>query len=157
MRLGLVPLLLAFWLLLNQSLAPGHWLLGLLFAVVVAALAKRLRPLGARPKRPLLAVQLLWHVFCDIVRSNIAVSSIILGAPHRQPRIGFLDIPLDLRDPHGLATLAMIVTATPGTVWAGHDQANNILTLHILDLQDEHVWIHTIKERYERPLREIFE
>ena len=41
MRLGLVPLLLAFWLLLNQSLAPGHWLLGLLFAVVVAALAKR--------------------------------------------------------------------------------------------------------------------
>ena len=96
MRLGLVPLLLAFWLLLKQSLAPGHWLLGLLFAVVVAALAKRLRPLGARPKRPLLAVQLLWHVFCDIVRSNIAVSSIILGAPHRQPRIGFLDIPLDL-------------------------------------------------------------
>ena len=124
MRLGLVPLLLAFWLLLNQSLAPGHWLLGLLFALVVAALAKRLRP---------------------------------LGAPHRQPRIGFLDIPLDLRDPHALATLAMIVTATPGTVWAGHDQANNILTLHILDLQNESAWIHTIKERYERPLREIFE
>jgi len=75
------PCCSTFWLLLNQSLAPGHWLLGLLFAVVVAALAKRLRPLGARPKRPLLAVQLLWHVFCDIVRSNIAVSSIILGSP----------------------------------------------------------------------------
>lgn len=156
MSRGLIPLI-AIWLLLNQSLAPHHWLLGFVFALIALALARRLRPLAARPKRPLLALRLLWHVFCDIVRSNVAVSTIILGAARSQPKVGFLDIPLDLRDPHGLAVLAVIVTATPGTVWAGHDQTRNILTLHILDLQDENAWTRTIKDRYERPLREIFE
>ncbi|WP_211242685.1 Na+/H+ antiporter subunit E, partial [Halopseudomonas bauzanensis] len=29
----------------------------------------------------------------------------------------FIRIPLDLRDPHGLAVLACIINSTPGTVW----------------------------------------
>ena len=29
--------------------------------------------------------------------------------------------------------------------------------IHVLDLIDERVWIDTIKNRYERPLLEIFE
>ena len=31
------------------------------------------------------------------------------------------------------------------------------LTLHMLDLRDEAEWIRIIKDRYERPLRRIFE
>ena len=88
---------------------------------------------------------------------SIGVGRVILGAAQRQPTIGFLKIPLDLRDPHGLAMLSIIVTGTPGTVWSGHDPTTNVLTLHVLDLQDEDAWIHTIKDRYERPLMEIFE
>jgi multicomponent K+:H+ antiporter subunit E len=53
--------------------------------------------------------------------------------------------------------LSIIITGTPGTVWAGHDPVGNILTLHVLDLQDEDAWIRTVKDRYERPLMEIFE
>lgn len=150
-------LLVLFWLLINQTLALPQLLLGAFFAAILTLLAQRLRPERARPKHPGLALRLLWHVFCDIVRSNIAVSRIILGLHHGPPKVGFLDIPLILRDPHGLAALAMIVTATPGTVWAGHDLERNILTLHILDLQDEAAWIHTIQARYEAPLRRIFE
>ena len=70
---------------------------------------------------------------------------------------GVMKIQLDMRAPHGLAMLSIIVTATPGTVWAGHDAERNVLTLHVLDLQDEAAWVHTIKHRYERPLMEIFE
>ena len=32
-----------------------------------------------------------------------------------------------------------------------------MLTIHVLDLIDEKSWIHTIKDRYERRLLEIFE
>ncbi len=52
--------------------------------------------------------------------------------------------------------LSIIVTGTPGTVWAGLDPATNVLTLHVLDLQDEAAWVRTINHRYERPLMEIF-
>ena len=68
-----------------------------------------------------------------------------------------MKIPLDLRDPYGLATLACIICATPGTVWAGLSPDGCSLTIHVLDLQDEEAWVRTIKQRYERPLMEIFE
>jgi multicomponent K+:H+ antiporter subunit E len=42
-------------------------------------------------------------------------------------------------------------------VWVDLDRNQGNLTLHILDLQDEAEWIQTIKQRYERPLMEIFE
>lgn len=157
-KIWLLPLALwAMWLLLNDSLAPDQLLLGLVLAGLVAASVRTLRPLRARPRRLRVALVLAAHVLADVVRSNLAVGRIVLGATRRQPHIGFLRIPLDLRDPHGLAVLSMIVTATPGTVWSGHDPDSNVLTLHVLDLQDENVWLHTIKQRYERPLMEIFE
>lgn len=157
----LIPLLpvglVLMWLLLNDSLSWGQALLGMIFALLVIAVSGPLRPVHALPRRLYAAVPLIWNVFCDIVRSNIAVGSIVLGATRRQPSVGFMKIPLDMRDPHGLAALSMIVTATPGTVWADHDIGNNVLLLHVLDLQDEETWLRTIKDRYERPLMEIFE
>ena len=160
-RTPLVPLmpvvLLLAWLLLNDSLSPGHLALGMGFGVLVTLAVARLRPLAARPRRLQVALGLAGRVLVDVVRSNLAVGSVILGASKRQPQVGFMKIPLEMRDPHGLAMLAMIVTATPGTVWAGHDADSNVLTLHVLDLIDEAAWMHTIKDRYERPLMEIFE
>ena len=160
-RKPLLPLLpvalLAMWLLLNDSFSAGQVVLGLLLVALVILAAASLRPLPAWPRRLYRAVALIGNVTLDIIRSNLAVGSIILGTSRRQPRIGFMKIPLDMRDPHGLAMLTIIVTATPGTVWSGHDAENNILTLHVLDLQDEAVWVRTIKQRYERPLMEIFE
>ncbi|SMB22096.1 Potential Na+/H+ antiporter subunit [Sterolibacterium denitrificans] len=154
----LLPVVLTIvWLLLNDSLDFANLLLGIILAVLVSAAVTRLRPLSAWPRRLHVAIGLIWHVLLDIVRSNIGVGRIVLGAAQRQPTIGFLDIPLDLRDPHGLAMLAIIITSTPGTVWSGYDPASGMLTLHVLDLQDEAAWIRTIKHRYERPLMEIFE
>jgi multicomponent K+:H+ antiporter subunit E len=66
-------------------------------------------------------------------------------------------VPLTLKDPHGLAVLAGIITSTPGTVWVEHDVETGTLTLHVLDLRDENAWIAWVQEPYERLLREIFE
>jgi multicomponent K+:H+ antiporter subunit E len=150
-------LLLAMWLLVNESLAFADWLLGLVFVFLISRLARALRPQTSHPRRFKLALLLAWHVFWDVARSNIAVGRIILGTVRQQPNIGFLKIPLAMRDPHGLAALSIIITATPGTVFAHLDPNDNVLTLHVLDLQDEAAWLSTIKQRYERPLMEIFE
>ena len=70
---------------------------------------------------------------------------------------GFVRVPLDMRDPYGLAALACIVTATPGTVWVEYDSAEGAMLLHVLDLVDKEEWVRIIKDRYERRLMEIFE
>jgi len=42
-------------------------------------------------------------------------------------------------------------------VWGELSADRSLLMIHVLDLHDEQWWIDTIKNRYERPLRSIFE
>lgn len=160
MRIPLVLtlVLVAMWLLLNNTLSFGQTVLGTVFAVLLVLAGAKLRPVRPRLRRLYLAAPLIAVVLVDILRSNLGVARIVLGLTgKRQVRSGFLDIPLELRDPHGLAILAVIITSTPGTAWAGVAPDGATLKLHILDLKDEAEWIHTIKHRYERPLMRIFE
>lgn len=150
--------LIVMWLLLNQTVSIGHVALGTVLGVALASASRALRPLHPRIKNAYLVPVLLAVVVIDIIRSNVAVAGIVLGFVRgRQLRSGFVKIPLELEDPHGLAVLACIVTATPGTVWAQHDRATRTLTLHVLDLRDETEWIAWVKSRYERLLLRIFE
>ncbi len=150
--------LAAVWLLLNQTLEPAQILLGIALGVLLAWASSRLRPVRATLRRFDLAAALVGIVVAEIVKSNIAVGRIVLGLVRdREVRSGFVEIPLDLRDPHGLAALATIITSTPGTVWSGQSADGTRLTLHVLDLDDEQRWIAYIKQRFEAPLRRIFE
>ncbi|WP_116808490.1 Na+/H+ antiporter subunit E [Steroidobacter cummioxidans] len=150
--------LAVLWLVLTGSLSLGNILLGLVVAFGMVLSFQKLRPVRPRLHRVHVGFILLFVVLKDIIKSNIAVGRIVLGLTgRREVKSDFLDIPLDLRDPHGLAVLAMIVTATPGTVWSGLTDDSSVLKLHVLDLQDPEEWIRIIKQRYERPLREIFE
>jgi multicomponent K+:H+ antiporter subunit E len=149
-------LLLLIWLLLNQSVAPGTILLGALLGVALAKVFGLLRPPKAYLRNyPLLGL-LFVRVVLDIVRSNIAVARIILRRDSRM-HSGFVVIPLTLTDRYGLAVLACIITSTPGTIWVSYDPSTNVLLIHVLDLVDEAGWIDSIKQRYERPLLEIFQ
>ena len=150
-------ILFGIWLLLNDSLSLTQVVLGLVLTIAIAASTAVIRPLTAQPHHLLTAVRLFFVVLSDIVRSNFAVARVILGSKKRRSNSGFMKIPIDMRDQYGLAMLACIITATPGTVWAGLSQDGRALTIHVLDLQDEETWVRTIKQRYERPLMEIFE
>ena len=155
---SMVAALTGLWLALNQTLAPAQLFLGLALGLIIAAASATLRPLRSTVRRVDLAALLALTVFAEVVKSNISVGRIVLGLPRNRPlRSGFVDIPLDLRDPHGLAALAVIVTATPGTVWAGHSTDSGWLKLHVLDLDDEQRWVRYIKQRFEGPLIRIFE
>lgn len=149
--------LLALWLLLNQSVSPGHLVLGSVLAVLASWAMAALRPEKPRIRRPGAALRLAGMVLIDILRSNLAVGRIIVRSREPGVNAGFLTIPLDLRDRQGLAVLSVIITSTPGTIWVSYDAAKGTLLLHVLDLIDETVWVRTIKDRYERRLMEIFE
>ena len=150
-------LLLVMWLLLNQTLAPSHVLLGALVALSATLALSALGGPRAKLRCPGVAAGLACLVLADVVRSNIAVARIVLHPGALEPTSGFVEIPLELRDPLGLAMLAYIVTATPGTAWTRYDSGRGVLTLHVLDLIDDETWIRTIKDRYERRLLEIFQ
>jgi multicomponent K+:H+ antiporter subunit E len=151
-------MLLLVWLLLNQSLAPADWLLGAIFAVIAPLLARRLmHPIGyPRLAKPLALFRLLALALVEIVRSAIQVSRLILFPGSGGLNAQFIKIPLDLRNPYGLALLSCLINMTPGTVWVEILGERPELVLHVFDLQDEQWWIETIKTRYEKPIIEIF-
>lgn len=143
------------WLLLVATVEPAHLLLAALLAVLLPLSVRRLREEHARMRRPGVAMKLALVVLWDIVLSNIEVARRILG---RESRIhpGFVWIPLDIRNPHGIAALAGIITMTPGTLSAELSPDRRHLLVHCFHLEDAAATIAQIKARYETPLREVF-
>ena len=148
--------LFAMWLLLMQSVSPGQLLLGSVVAILGTWAMAALRPRPAIVRNWRTVIKLALTVGWDILRSNLAVASIILSRRRRQTS-GFLPLHLELRSEHGLAVLALIITATPGTAWVQFDRATGMLLIHVFDLVDEEGWVRLLKTRYESQLMAIFE
>jgi multicomponent K+:H+ antiporter subunit E len=145
---------LATWLLLNASLSVGHLLFGALLGLLVPALLGRLWPEGLVVRRPLRALRLLATLLGDIVIANLQVARLILG-PETALRSRFVRVPLELQNRYAIATLAAMVTLTPGTVSADVAPDGRWLLVHSLDTPDEQALVASIKQRYEAPLAEI--
>jgi len=152
----LAGLLLCLWLSMQQSVGLGHILLGGLVAIAASALASAFIPEPVRIRRPLKLVQLTVVAGLDIIQSNLAVM-VILFRRKPNPRPGFVEMPLELTNTFGLAILACLVTATPGSAWLEHDRERNTVLIHVFDLEDADEWARTIKARYETLLMEIFQ
>ena len=150
-------LLLVIWLLLNQTLAPGQFVVGAILGVVLARIFRLLDAPTLRLRNPHRLLLLAARVSLDVVRSNYAVAKLIVRGQSRAVQSGFVSVPLRLTNPYALAVLACIITSTPGTIWVSYDAGRNVLLIHVLDLVDETVWIRTIRDRYEHLLLEIFE
>ncbi|MFA5537644.1 MAG: Na+/H+ antiporter subunit E [Gemmobacter sp.] len=151
--------LVTVWLLLN-GFSLGQLVLGIAVALVAGRVMAALQPAKPRLRRWQLAPRLLGIVTLDIIRSNIAVTRLIVtgaGPKYGSRTSGFVDIPLELRDQIGLAILSIIITATPGTAWIEYDHARSRLLLHVFDLIDPDEMRALIKNRYEHLLMEIFQ
>ncbi len=150
--------LLITWLLLQQSLAPGHWLLGLGLGWAIPYLGQAMQPQPpARLTRPWLLLRMLLVALWDVINSALNVARIILFARPQGIHSQFIRVPLELTDPYALAILSCIINTTPGTVWAEILPGSQDLALHVFDLHDEAWWVRTIKAHYETPLLMVFE
>lgn len=145
------------WLVLNQSLDAATLLGALVLAIAVPLLTKGLRPATVRMRRPGVALRLSLRVTLDMLQSAWDVARLLLTRRSAGIRSSFVQVPLDMRDPNGLAVLAMIMCLTPGTAWGEVAFDRSTLLIHVFDLDDEAAFVALIKQRYERPLMEIFE
>jgi multicomponent K+:H+ antiporter subunit E len=101
-------------------------------------------------------LHLLGVVLGDIVMSNITVARIVLN-PASDPQPAWVEVPLEAEHPTAVALLASIITMTPGTVSCVVDEQRRSILVHALDCSDAADMAAQIKQRYEAPLRRIFE
>lgn len=152
----LTPLLALVWLLLNNSLGPGHIVLGLLLGWAIPVFTLRFWPERVQIHRPLTLLRFIALVLTDIVVANLSVARLILGRPTRL-RPAFVSVPLELSSELAISLLANTICLTPGTVSARLAPDQRTLLVHGLHVPDAAALVATIKRRYEAPLKEIFE
>jgi multicomponent K+:H+ antiporter subunit E len=144
------------WLLLQRSLAPAQLLWALVLALALPRLVHGFLGDSVRVRTPGTVLRLSGVVLWDIVVSNLTVARLALD-PRAEPQPAWVELPLVATHPTALALLATIITITPGTVSCVVDEARRVILIHALDCDDADALVAQIQQRYERPLRHIFE
>ncbi len=144
----------AVWILLNDFSA-GHALLGLFLAITIPWLTAPMIDPHPAIRKPGIAIRYILVVLWDIIVSNFVVAKQVL-MPNKHLKPGLIALPLDLHEPFPLAVLASTISLTPGTVSIDFSDDMQWLYVHVLNIDDEQAIISQIKQRYEKPLQEMF-
>lgn len=153
----LTVVLILLWLTVNATLHPAHILLAIVLGITVPLFTKPLRPTPVKIHHPLKITKLFFIVIYDSIVSNIEVALGAMRFGSKKPQGEFIKIPLEIRDPNGLALLALICTIIPGSIWSELALDRSAVYIHVFDPKDVKQEIHWFKTRYEKPLMEIFE
>lgn len=148
--------LFVVWLLLANSVSAGSVLFALVAAALVPLFSNVFWPDHPRIHRPLRLIAYGLRLLRDIGIANVHVARLILGPPARL-RPAFIHMPLELRNEAAITLLASTISLTPGTVSADLSLDRRTLLIHALDVADPDALIAEIRQRYETPLKEIFE
>ncbi|MCZ4314127.1 Na+/H+ antiporter subunit E [Comamonadaceae bacterium G21597-S1] len=151
----LSALLVLGWLALQQSLAVPQVLTALVLGWLIPRLVHGFIGERLHVRSWSSAWRLLFVVLWDIVVSNITVARIVLS-PWSDPQPAWVPITLDVTHPTAITLLATIITTTPGTVSCIVDEQRRLILVHALDCSDPAGMARDIKQRYEKPLGEIF-
>lgn len=152
----LTPALAVVWLLLVNDFSFGHIVLGLLLGWAIPLFTLRFWPEKVTIHRPATLARFIGVVLYDIIVANLSVARLILGRPERL-RPAFVVVPLALRSELAISLLANTISLTPGTVSSRLSPDRRGLLVHALDVDDTEALIASIKQRYEAPLKEVFE
>ncbi len=148
-------MLFAVWLLLVAEVSVAHVLLALFLAWGIPQLCRPFLTGLPSILQPIAAIRLVGLVTYDIVLANVTVARLVLG-PTARLNPAFVQVPLALTQPLSISLLASIITMTPGTVSSELSLDNKMLLVHALDCDDPEALVADIKQRYEKPLLEIF-
>lgn len=149
-------LLFSVWLLLNNTVAPGHLVLAAFLALTIPLLTSGMQNPQPNFHKPLKTLNYVLMVLCDIVVANFEVALLVIR-PNKRLRPAFIAVPLDIKYELPITILASSVSLTPGTVSAEISADKQWLYVHVLHMTDKDELITLIKKRYEQPLMEIFE
>ena len=148
--------LILLWLLLVNQFSVGHLVLGTLLGWLIPFVTSGFWPEAIRIHRPVALLRYLLIFLYDIVRGSFLVAYLILKGPTRL-HPAFVEVPVELKPDLAISLLANTISLTPGTVSAWLSEDKRTLIVHTLDTDDRDALVAEIKQRYEAPLKMIFE
>lgn len=153
----LTVLLTIVWLLLVNRFSWNSVLFGFFLGVLIPFVIRPYWPNMPRMRGPVKIAGYICVVLWDILMANITVAYLILFKRVGDLQPAWISVPLELRTPEAITTLAGTITLTPGTVSCDLSAQGHNLLVHCLHAPDPIAVRDEIKTRYEARLMEIFE
>lgn len=154
---ALSAMLAVVWLLLLNSISVGAVILALAVGFLVPIFTSPYWRDKPRLKFGWAMIDYAAIVAWDIFIANFQVAWLILFRRDRDLRSCWLVVPLDVRQPEAITSLAGTISLTPGTVSADVSADGRFLLVHALDVADREADVARIKSRYEARLMRIFQ
>ena len=153
---GVFVVLALAWVAVTGEVSLGNLLEGAVLAALLLALLRFRRGRGFRLSKAPKALGLLLYFLKELLLANAAVARSVLS-PASSLTPGIVAVPLDLTSDAGIATLANLITLTPGTLSIDVSEDRRTLFVHALHVGDSETFRREVKEGFERRVKEVCE
>lgn len=153
---GVFVVLALAWVAVTGEVSLGNLLEGTVLSALLLALVRRPPRRVLRLERAPKALGLALYFLKELLLANAAVARSVLS-PASSLSPGIVAVPLDLTTDAGIATLANLVTLTPGTLSLDVSEDRRTLYVHALHVSDPEVFRRELKDGFERRVKEVFE
>lgn len=151
----LINVLIAMmWMLLSTSFTPQTFVIGYFIGILILLVMRRYFNERFYLGWIWAAIKLVLIFLRELVKSNITVLLTVL-APKMDIKPGIFAFPTDLKNDWEIMLLANLITLTPGTLSVHVSDNQQTLYIHALDLSDVEEEIHSIKNSFEKAIKEV--
>lgn len=149
--------LVLLWGAITGNFSTPNLLLGMIVAFVAIGLLRRSFSRPVRWGKLRAVVSLTASFFVELLVSALRVARIILTPNlHAALRPAVIAFPLSLKSAGEIATLANLITLTPGTLSVDVSEDREILYVHVLNFTSAEAFIADLQQGFERQVHEVF-
>lgn len=151
----LINLLIAvIWMFLQDSYMMNTFVFGFMIGVLILYLLRRFFDFDFYFIRVIAFVKLMWLFLKELVKANIDVVKVVLQ-PKLKNKPGIIAVDTSLETDIERATLAALITLTPGTVSMDFSADSRTIYVHTIDVDDRDEMVAEIKGTFEKAIMEV--
>jgi multicomponent Na+:H+ antiporter subunit E len=153
-RILMIILLGLTWCMLNTSLHPVTFLIGILLGWLSTALFHSLSPYDVFKLNLWEGFKLFVVFIYEMTRANFQIAFIILS-PKIYIRPGIIEYPLDLKNDGAIVLLANILSLTPGTLSIDISEDRKAIYIHAMMMDTPEQLKQEIKNTFEKRIQKM--
>ncbi|MBZ0292846.1 MAG: Na+/H+ antiporter subunit E [Anaerolineae bacterium] len=157
MNFFLLNVLLAVaWAALNGQFSPEFLLSGFILGYAMLWISRRALGCGGYVTKVPRVIRFFAYFLWELFSANLRVAwEVITPRFHMRPAI--VAIPLSLESDLEITLLAQLITLTPGTLSIDVSSDKRVLYVHSMYVNDIDAFRRSIKDGFERQIRELLE
>src|SRR5699024_5722686 len=151
----MVNLLIAvIWMFLQDSYLMSTFLFGFILGVVLLFVLRRFFEFYCYVRRGSCYINMMLLFLRDLIKANIDFVKVVIK-PRLDKLPGMIAVDSNLETEIEIATLAALITLTPGTVSMDFSADGRTIFVHALDVDDRDEMVADIKGSFEKAIMEV--